>query len=117
MKPEPGQSKASIAKRKPGTRKGKAPVPAEPDDGLDLTLSSDSEADEVPARAAHRRSAPARAADTVPGKAAAATAPAGAEEDMKDEVMFTEEKSLDDVLAVSLPAARWAMRSLFHAAC
>lgn len=31
--------------------------------------------------------------------------------------MFTEEKSLDDVLAVSLPAARCTVRSSLHATC
>ena len=129
VKPEPVQPKPGIVKRKPGIRRGIASVPAESDDVMDLTLGSDNEADEVPAPAARRRSAPARAAaarrtsnfarasDAISGKAAAAAAPTGAEEDENDEVMFTEEKSLDEVLAVSLTASRCAMRSLFHAAC
>ena len=130
VKPEPVHPKHRTVKRESGTRRGIAPVPAESDDVLDLTGTSGDEADEVLAPAARRRSAPARAAaarrtstfaraaDAASGKAAAAAAaPAGAEEDEKDEVMFTEEKSLDEVLAVSLPAAWCAMRSLLHASC
>ena len=85
-------------------------MPAESDDVMDLTETSDDEADKAPALAARRRSAPARAADAVPEKAAAPAAPAAAEEDEEDEVMFTEEKSLDDVLAVSLRTVWCAMR-------
>lgn len=113
VKAEPVQPKPGTVKAKPGTRRGIAPAAAESGDVMDLTQTSDDEADEVPAPAARRRSAPARAVTArrstfaragaaAPERAAAAAAPAAVEEDEEDEVMFTEEKSLDDVLAEKL---------------